>query len=75
MPIRIRLESDIEKRLEALARITGRSKSSYIREAVLEHLDDMEDLYLAEARLKNLQAGHSETVPLDAVMRRYGLED
>lgn len=75
MPISIRLEPDIEERLEALARVTGRSKSFYIREAILEHLDDMEDIYLAEARLEDLRAGRSEAVPLEDVMRRYGLED
>lgn len=75
MPISIRLEPDIEERLEALARVTGRSKSFYIREAILEHLDDIEDTYLAEKRLEDLRAGRSSTVPLEDVMKRYGLDD
>jgi RHH-type rel operon transcriptional repressor/antitoxin RelB len=43
---------DIERRLEALARKTGRTKSYYAREAILRHLDDLEDAHLARERLK-----------------------
>ncbi|HLW93632.1 MAG TPA: ribbon-helix-helix domain-containing protein, partial [Roseiarcus sp.] len=42
----IRLPEDIEARLERLAKQTGRSKTFYAREAILEYLDDLEDLYL-----------------------------
>ena len=34
----LRLPQEIEKRLEALARKTGRTKSFYAREAILRHL-------------------------------------
>lgn len=70
----IRLPGEIEKRLEALAQATGRTKTFYAREAILEHLDDLEDLYLAEQRLIDIRAGRSQAVPLEAVMKRYGLE-
>jgi len=49
----IRLPKDIEERLTALAAKTGRTKTFYAREAILEHLDDMEDKYLAVTRLEN----------------------
>ncbi len=71
----IRLPPDIEDRLNALAQATGRSKSFYVREAILEHLDDLEDVYLAEKRLEDIRAGRSRTVPLEEVMKEYGLED
>ena len=71
----IRLPPDIEDRLNALAQATGRSKSFYVREAILEHLDDLEDVYLAEKRLEDIRAGRSHTVPLEEVMKEYGLED
>lgn len=48
----LRLPDEIEKRLEALARKTGRTKSFYAREAILRHLDDLEDAHLARKRLK-----------------------
>ena len=48
----LRLPEDVEKRLEALARKTGRTKSFYAREAILRHLEDLEDAHLARERLK-----------------------
>ena len=48
----IRLSPDIEDRLERLAKKTGRTKTFYAREAILEHLDDLEDTYLASKRLE-----------------------
>jgi RHH-type rel operon transcriptional repressor/antitoxin RelB len=49
----IKLPEDIEARLTALAAKTGRTKTFYAKEAILEHLDDMEDKYLAINRLEN----------------------
>ena len=48
----LRLPQEIEKRLEALARKTGRTKSFYAREAILRHLADLEDAHLTRERLK-----------------------
>jgi RHH-type rel operon transcriptional repressor/antitoxin RelB len=71
----IRLPEAIEKRLDALAKETGRTKSFYVREAILEHLDDLEDIYIAEKRLADIHAGRSTTVSLEEVMKRYGMVD
>lgn len=70
----IRLPEDIESRLTALAQATGRTKAFYVREAILKHLDKMEELYLAEQRLIDLRAGRTRTVPIDEVMTRKGLD-
>jgi len=70
----LRLPSEIETRLDNLAKSTGRTKSYYAREAILEHLDDLEDLYLAERRLEDIRAGRTKTLPLEEVMKHYGLE-
>lgn len=70
----LRLPPDIETRLDELARRTGRSKSFYAREAIVEHLEDLEDVYLAEKSLQDLRAGRSDTVPLEELMKRYGVE-
>ena len=70
----IRLPSEIEDRLDALAQATGRSKTFYAREAILEHLDNLEDLYLAEQRLIEIRAGRSQAVSLEEVMKNYGME-
>jgi RHH-type rel operon transcriptional repressor/antitoxin RelB len=52
MPITVRLGSDVEKRLDTLAKLTGRTKTYYIRQALEEKLNDLEDLYIAEHRLE-----------------------
>jgi RHH-type transcriptional regulator, rel operon repressor / antitoxin RelB len=69
----LRLPIEIEVRLDALAKSTGRTKTFYAREAILEYLDDLEDAYLAQSRLEDIRAGRSSTVSLDEVERRLGL--
>ena len=71
----IRLPQDIENRLDKLAKATGRTKTFYAREAILEHLEDLEDIYLAEQRLIEIRAGRSKTYPLEEVDRELGLAD
>jgi len=73
MPTSVRLSEEAEERLTALAQSTGRSKAYYIREAIMEHLDDLEDIYLAEKRLQDLRAGKSRTYTLEEVERESGL--
>lgn len=50
--IAVRLPDEIEKRLDALAKKTGRTKTYYIREAIIDHLEELEDIYLSLARLE-----------------------
>ena len=69
----LRLPEDIESRLDKLAKATGRTKSFYAREAILEHLADLEDLYLAEKRIIKVRNGKSKTYSLSAVEQELGL--
>jgi RHH-type rel operon transcriptional repressor/antitoxin RelB len=71
----IRLPEKIEKRLARLAKQTGRTKTYYAREAILQYLDDLEDIYFAQKELEAIRSGRSKTIPLGEVMRQYGLED
>ena len=71
----IRLPQDIEARLESLAKRTGRTKTFYARQAILNHLDDLEDLYLAEERWLALQRGGTRTVGITEVEAELGLRD
>ncbi len=64
----LRLPEEIERRLEELARRTGRSKSYYARQAIIEHLDDLEDVYLAEERNR---ADSGERISLEEMMEKY----
>ena len=67
--------ADIEKRLDDLARKTGRSKSEYIRDILIEHLEDLQDLQVAEDRLRELQSGAAGTRSLRDLMKSHGMEN
>jgi RHH-type rel operon transcriptional repressor/antitoxin RelB len=73
--IGIRIPRSIAERLETLALRTGRSKTYYIREAIVEHLDDLEDVYLAEQVLERVRRGEESVSSLEDVERRLGLEN
>lgn len=71
----IRLPQEIEERLDALAKRTGRTKTFYAREAIMKHLEDWEDICDAQERLADIRSGKSKTIPLEEVMKRYGMEN
>lgn len=60
----IRLPSEIEGRLEALAARTGRTKTFYAREAILHYLDDLEGAYLKDQVSDRLNKS-TKTSPAD----------
>lgn len=69
----VRLPDELNQRLMALANRTGRPVSYYIREAIEAHIDDLEDIYLAEQTLERIRQGKEEVVSADEFWR--GLED
>lgn len=71
----LRLPDDIGQRLTALAEKTGRSKTFYILEAIKEHLDDLEDTYIAEQRLTDLRAGRSRVLSSEEVEAMLNVEN
>lgn len=71
----VRLPSDIEERLNALAKATHRPKSFYVREALERALEDIEDIYLAETAYEAFLKSGKPAIPLEDVERRLGLED
>jgi RHH-type rel operon transcriptional repressor/antitoxin RelB len=71
----IRLPDETYERLQILASRTGRTASHYIREAIEEHLTDIEDVYLAERTLERVRKGKELTYSLDDVEHQLGLAD
>ena len=61
----LRLPPELEARLSDLAKRTGQAKSTLAREAMLMHLDELEDAYLARERR---QAG-KEPIPWEEAKR------
>lgn len=70
----IRISKSVESRLERLARRTGRTKSFHVREAILQHLEDLEDVYLAERSLRRIRDGKERAIPLKDVLKRHGMK-
>lgn len=69
----IRLDPALEDRLSAIAEKTGRTKTFYARAAIEEYIDDLEDYFLAEERMKDFRPG--DGIPLDEMMRKLDLDD
>ncbi|MDE0101356.1 MAG: ribbon-helix-helix protein, CopG family [Bryobacterales bacterium] len=72
--VSLSLPDEVAQRLQRLSQRTGRTRTFFILEAIRQHLDDLEDLHLAEQRLIDLRARRSRVVPLEDVMERYGMQ-
>ena len=69
----IRLDGETEQRLNNLAAQTHRTKSFYVKQALLEYLDDLEDIYLAKKELEDIKSGHSGIVSWEDVKAKAGI--
>ena len=52
----VRIDSELEQRLAAVARSQGRSKSDIAREAVRRYVERHDEAFLAEAKRQSLRA-------------------
>lgn len=73
MSLTVRLPDEINFRLNSLAEQTGRSKSFYVRKAIEEKLEDLEDLYLGLAVLENVRSGKEQVLTSEEMWN--GLDD
>lgn len=73
--ISLRLPDELRRRLEQLSQETGKSKTFYILEAIREHLDDLEDISIAEQRLADIRAGRSRVLSSDEVEAMLHVEN
>lgn len=71
--VSLRLPEELKARLVNLSERTGRSKTYYIIEAIKEHIGDLEDLYIAEQRLRKHRAGRSRSYTQKEMEKRYGV--
>ena len=69
----IRLEPEIEKRLAALAKKTGRTKTFYARQAIVEQLENLEDYYLAEHRFEEHARNGDAGLSTADLKKKHGL--
>ena len=71
----IRLPKELEDRLADMAKKTGRTKTFYAKEAIMNYLEDLEDTYMAEKAWDEFKASGEKTIPLAEIMKKYGLEN
>ncbi len=67
----VRLPYDLANRLDKLAKLTQRSKTSFIREALEQYLEAQEDIEKSLARIRDPQA---EWMDHDEVKRALDLD-
>jgi RHH-type rel operon transcriptional repressor/antitoxin RelB len=68
----IRLDKELEDRLAAAAKRSGRTKTALARKAIEEYIEELEDHALLEEALADYDP--SQNVPIEEVIRRLGLE-
>lgn len=73
MVLAVRLPEELQSRLETLSQRTGRPKSFYIRQALEEHLDELEEAYWADEAIKEWQADGGKSRPLADLKDELGL--
>ena len=66
----IRLDEEIEKELDMIAKVRGSNRSAVVREAILQYLEDNEDLELA----KQAKARTKGSKPLAQLRIELGLD-
>ncbi len=75
MATSIRLESEVEQRLDFLATQTGRTKAFYLRELITRGMEDLEDYYLAADVLERVRKGEEEILSSADVRKSLELDD
>jgi RHH-type rel operon transcriptional repressor/antitoxin RelB len=75
MAVSIRLDPEIEQRLDHLAAQTGRAKSYYLRELIEGGLDDLEDFYLADATMERVRKGDEAVLDAAEVRKSIALDN
>ena len=72
--ISLQIPDDIAERLDALAKLTGRTKTHFAIEAICQYLDDLEDIYISESRLEELRSGKAQPLTLDDLIANHGVD-
>ncbi|MFO7981366.1 MAG: ribbon-helix-helix domain-containing protein [Candidatus Aminicenantes bacterium] len=68
--IAIRLDKELEKKIDLLAKKQGSNRSALVREAIIRYLEDKEDLQLAKESLSKMRSDK----PLKQLRKELGLD-
>jgi RHH-type rel operon transcriptional repressor/antitoxin RelB len=75
MAISFELDDKTEQRLRKLAMRTGKSLDAHLQELIAQSIDDLEDLYLAEATMQRIASGKEPVYSSEQVRKNLGLAD
>lgn len=70
-----RMSDKTAEKLDKLSRLTGRSKSYYLREASESSIDQLLYEYALLNEVEEIRAGRAKTYSLEEVKAELGLED
>ena len=70
MRITVEIPGSMKQRLKKVANRSGRSAVDVARDAVMEYVEDAEDIYESERILRRVRSGRERTFTLDAVSRK-----
>lgn len=73
MATSIRLEPELEERYKNLAAKTGRSQTYYMRQALANEIDELEEIYDVLQTVEECRAGKQETYSVSEVREQLGL--
>lgn len=71
----VRMSDTTAEKLDKLSRLTGRSKSYYLREAIESSIDQLLYEYTLLNEVEEIRAGKAETYSLEEVKAELDLED
>ncbi|WP_288765675.1 DUF6290 family protein [Varibaculum massiliense] len=71
----VRMSDETAEKLDKLSRLTGRSKSYYLREAIESSIDQLLYEYTLLNEVEEIRAGKAKTYSLEEVKAELGLED
>jgi RHH-type rel operon transcriptional repressor/antitoxin RelB len=74
MTTTVQLPDDIERRLDALAQQTGLAKADCLRDWIVEHIEDVEDYFLAAQTLQRVRQGQEATFSAADIRKDLGLD-
>jgi predicted DNA-binding protein len=70
----LKIEESLLKKLNSIAIVTKRSKAFLIKEALKEHLDDLELAYRADKMYEDVCTGRIKTIPQEEIEKEYGFK-
>ena len=69
----LRVDDEIYNQLDSLSKKSGINKTKFLKQELLEYMEDREDYFLAIEALEDLKSGRDKIVSWDEVQKELGL--